>query len=119
MVELFKIATTYLSTAIEALAALVIAFASVQAAWHGLRLFFTHPPEPEARKTEIRLRLGRWLSLAFEFLLAADILLTAIAPTWNEIGKLAAIATLRTLLNFFLEREISNAEAREFKAQHE
>lgn len=110
MIELFKAATLYLSSAIEALAALVIAFAAAQAAWHGFRLFFVHPPEPEARKVEIRLRLGRWLSLAFEFLLAADILLTAIAPTWNEIGKLAAIATLRTLLNYFLEREIRNAE---------
>lgn len=113
MTELFKTATIYLSTGIEAMAALVIAFASLQAAWHGMRLFLIHPREPEERKTEIRLRLGRWLSLAFEFLLAADILLTAIAPTWNEIGKLAAIATLRTLLNFFLEREIRNAETRE------
>ena len=113
MIELFKTVTIYLSTAIEALAALVIAFASLQAAWHGFQILVSHPPRPEARKTEIRLQLGRWLSLAFEFLLAADILLTAIAPTWNEIAKLAAIATLRTLLNFFLEREISNAEARE------
>jgi uncharacterized membrane protein len=42
--------------------------------------------------------------------LAADILRTAIAPTWEEIGKLAAIAALRTLLNYFLEREIRTAE---------
>lgn len=55
---------------------------------------------------EARLSLGRWLGLALELTLAADILRTAVAPTWDEIGKLAAIATLRTALNYFLEREI-------------
>lgn len=39
-------------------------------------------------------------------LLAADILLTAVAPTWDEIAKLAAIATIRTALNYFLQKEI-------------
>ena len=37
-----------------------------------------------------------WLVLALEFLLAADILRTAISPTWNDIGQLAAIAAIRT-----------------------
>ena len=50
--------------------------------------------------------LGRWLAVALEFELAADILNTAVTPTWNDILKLAAIATLRTALNYFLEREI-------------
>jgi uncharacterized membrane protein len=63
-------------------------------------------------KEEVRLRMGRWLALALEFLLAADILETAVAPTWEEIGQLAAIAALRTALNFFLQREIDAAERR-------
>lgn len=62
--------------------------------------------DAEAGKHAARLRLGRWLALALELELAADIILTAVAPSWSEIGKLAAIATLRTLLNFFLQREI-------------
>jgi uncharacterized membrane protein len=60
----------------------------------------------------IRLTLGRWLALALEFELVADILRTAIAPTWNEIGQLAAIVILRTALNFFLQREIDHAAER-------
>ena len=60
---------------------------------------------PEA----IRLELGRWLGLALEFEIAADILRTAVAPTWNEIGQLAAIIVLRTALNFFLRKEIEKA----------
>jgi uncharacterized membrane protein len=58
------------------------------------------------RLVEIRLALGSWLALALEFALAADILRTVMVPTWDEIGKLAAIVVLRTVLNFFLGREI-------------
>ena len=63
-------------------------------------------------KEVVRLKLGRWLALALEFELAADILRTAVAPSWSEIGQLAAIAALRTALNFFLQREIDGAERR-------
>jgi uncharacterized membrane protein len=59
----------------------------------------------------VRLALGRSLALALEFLLGADILRTAVEPSWDEIGRLAAIATIRTALNYFLQREIA-AEAR-------
>jgi uncharacterized membrane protein len=58
----------------------------------------------------IRLRLSRFLALALEFQLAADIVGTAISPSWNQVGKLGAIAVLRTALNYFLEREISAEE---------
>jgi uncharacterized membrane protein len=61
----------------------------------------------------VRLRLGRWLAVAREFELAADVLRTAVAPTWDEIGQLAAIIVLRTLLNYFLQNEIDKAEARD------
>jgi uncharacterized membrane protein len=54
----------------------------------------------------VRLLLARYLTLALELQLAADILSTSIAPTWDRIGKLAAIAVIRTALNYFLEREI-------------
>ena len=49
---------------------------------------------------------ARYLAMALEFLLGADILSTAVAPTWNEIGKLGAIAVIRTTLNYFLSREM-------------
>ena len=53
-----------------------------------------------------RLALGRFLAMGLEFQLASDLLQTAIAPTFEEIGKLAAVAAIRTALNFFLAREI-------------
>lgn len=58
---------------------------------------------------EIRLILGRFLALGLEFQLASDILGTAVSPTFDEIGKLAAIATIRTVLNYFLAQEIERA----------
>jgi uncharacterized membrane protein len=60
----------------------------------------------------VRLTLAHYLAVALEFLLAADILATAVSPTWDQIGKLAAIAAIRTALNFFLMREMK-AEAEE------
>lgn len=53
-----------------------------------------------------RLTLARFLALALEFQLAADVLGTAISPSWTGVGKLAAIAVIRTALNYFLSREI-------------
>jgi len=59
----------------------------------------------ETKFASARIALGSWLALALEFQLAADVLETAIAPNWTQIGKLAAIATIRTSLTYFLTRE--------------
>lgn len=56
--------------------------------------------------TESRNHLGHSLSLGLEFLIGADILRTAISPSWQDIGQLAAIVGIRTVLNFFLTREL-------------
>ena len=91
----------------------IIGFAMTEAFFKASRAFFqglrptSHPDSFTVEST--RLRFGRWLSLALEFQLAADILKTAVAPTWDEIGQLAAIAVLRTALNFFLQREVEKA----------
>lgn len=57
--------------------------------------------------TETRVILARYLVLALEFQLAADVLETAILPEWSKIGQLAAIAAIRTALNYFLSKELS------------
>ena len=61
--------------------------------------------------TRSRLRLGRHLALALEYQLAADILATAFSPSWEQLGKLAAVAAIRTGLNFFLSLEIERSES--------
>jgi len=117
MHETVKVLTLWLSTLTEGVAAIVIAIAVVEVAVRtGILLFRDVLPSRIAisheAKEDVRLRLGRWLALALEFLLAADILRTAVAPSWSEIGQLAAIATIRTALNFFLQLEIDKAEQR-------
>ena len=59
----------------------------------------------------VRLVLARYLALALEFQLGADILSTAIAPHWQEIEQLAAVAAIRTGLNYFLGREIKDEQS--------
>lgn len=110
--DLIKSLTLYLARFVEMAAALVIGIASIRALG-GYFLDLLHGTALEVPKEEIRLALGRSLALALEFELGADILKTAVAPTWNDIGLLAAIAVLRTALNYFLERELRNAAQRD------
>lgn len=56
--------------------------------------------------TSTRLILARYLALALEFELGADILGTAVSPDWDHIGKLGAVAVIRTGLNYFLSMEM-------------
>ncbi len=113
MKDIAEIITRHLSSAVEVLAALVIAVALLKFLYRYLVHIF-HPDDGATNQT-IRIQFGSSLTLALELLLAADILATAIAPTWDDIGKLAAIAVLRTALNYFLERELRNNESNKVK----
>lgn len=110
MKQLVETILSYLATGLELLTALVIAYASILAIYSYFKDVLS-PGTGFKPKLEIRLALGRSLTVALEILLAADILKTAVAPTWNDIGQLAAIATIRTLLNYFLERELRKSKA--------
>jgi uncharacterized membrane protein len=112
VLEQAKLLIEYLARGIEFAAAVVIGIAALEAAMKALRLFVDRSAAGSA-KNEVRLTLGRWLAVGLEFELAADILRTAITPTWGEIEQLVAIAALRTALNYFLEREIRQESAPE------
>lgn len=116
--DLLKQSTILLASGVEAAAAVLIGLAALEATMRSLLLFLPSRNAGQSAigqqdaKEAVRLRLGRWLAVALEFELAADILRTAVAPTWNEIGQLAAIVVLRTVLNYFLQQEIDKAETR-------
>ncbi len=112
MLTTFKIWTSYLAGGIEASAAILIAFAALEAMLRALPLLMPQADPGNEGKERVRIRLGHWLSVALEFELAADILRTAVAPTWNDIGQLAAIVVLRTVLNYFLQMEIVRGRGR-------
>ncbi len=89
---------------VEAAGALVI---FVGAALAAVRFVVTGARTRSAEAfVPVRLGLGRFLELGLEFQLAGDVLRTAIAPSFREIGQLAAVAAIRTALNYFLGREI-------------
>lgn len=94
----------------EAVGALWVAVGVVYAF---LELIRAHFHGETTRFTGIRLRFSRYLSLALEFQLASDILSTALAPSWQELGKLGVTAVIRTALNFSLNREIREYRERE------
>ncbi|WP_013334694.1 DUF1622 domain-containing protein [Gloeothece verrucosa] len=105
-----KVIVGYLAAGAEIAAALVIGGAVIRGIWTYLQLFFFRS-RPHFDATEgIRLQLGRVLALGLEFTVASDILRTAVAPTRQDILNLGAIVLLRTLLNYFLEREIEQGE---------
>lgn len=62
--------------------------------------------------SSVRIGLAHYLALGLEFQLASDLLRTAVAPSFEQIGKLAAIAAIRTALNFFLARELDDVRER-------
>lgn len=100
---------------VEAAGALVIFIGAVIAIWKFARAL---PQRDADAFVPVRLSLGRFLALGLEFQLASDVLRTAIAPTFNELGKLAAVAAIRTALNYFLAKEI-NEERRVVEAERQ
>lgn len=88
---------------IDLVALLVVAAGTVEAAVNMLRLVATKAHHHAARSVWIR--YSRWLVAGLTFQLAADIVETSATPTWEDIGRIAAIAAVRTFLNFFLERD--------------
>lgn len=92
----------WLKLVIEAIGAVAIGIGVALATLRFARSAF---PPTHADFLAVRLTLARYLALGLEFQLGADILSTAVAPTWDAIGKLGAIAVIRTALNFFLARE--------------
>ncbi|MDT3686358.1 MAG: DUF1622 domain-containing protein [Pseudorhodoplanes sp.] len=105
------LATEFAATIIDAIALLIVIIGTIEAAIGGLRLIFGEPDGHEKRA--VWLRFGRWLVAALTFQLGADIIETSIAPTWDDVGRLAVIAIIRTLLNYFLEKDIGEMRERE------
>jgi uncharacterized membrane protein len=103
--EMFKNFAGYVALGVEIIAIVLIAIGAIEAVIGLMRPRYD-PLRPFAWKKEVFIRLGSWLLLGLEFALAADIVRTAISPSWTQLGQLAAIAAIRTVLNYFLERDV-------------
>ena len=97
---------TYVALIAEMVCVLCIAIGVIEGVYLAGR-YMVMPAGPAAlTRRQVWTRFARWIILALEFALAADIARTAIAPTWDDIGQLAAIAVICTALNYFLERDL-------------
>lgn len=61
----------------------------------------------------LRANFGTYLLLGLEFLIASDILKTVLEPSLDELAILGGVVLLRTVLSFFLNREIRELETDE------
>jgi uncharacterized membrane protein len=102
--ELLGEIVAVLVVAVETVAATVIAVGAAVAAVRCVRAVIRGEGAPGF--VRIRLDLGRSLVLGLEFQLASDVLRTAVAPSFEELGTLAAVAAIRTALNYFVAKEI-------------
>ena len=115
MEEYLVTAVGYLRLVVEAIGAAVVGLGVLATTY---RYVLTLVGAREYTYNQIRLYLGRYLALGLEFQLGADILSTAVAPTLDDVILLGAIATIRTVLNYFLSKELER-ERREVASRPE
>ena len=110
MEEKFRAAADAAALGMEVVATLIVVVGAAAAL---LRL--VHWAVRMNRVTDDRMetwrRFGLSLLLGLEFMLAADIVRTAISPSWRQIGELAAIAAIRTFLSYYLESDLERQRA--------
>ena len=111
MEELLRRAAGAVSLGLEAMALVVIVIGAVEAALGMIRVVFNRHVTGSGRRA-VWLEFSHWLVAALTFQLAADIVRTMVVPGWDDIGRVAAIAVIRTFLTFFLDRDIDTLRRR-------
>ena len=104
--DIFKAIAAHVALAAELVCVLCIAMGMIEAIIGTAVVLVRRQMGSMSARRQVWTGLAVWIILALEFALGADIVRSAIAPTWGEIGQLAAIAAIRTVLNFFLERDL-------------
>jgi uncharacterized membrane protein len=106
MEMLLRECASYVALAAELCSVLCIAVGMVETLVQAAVTIVGRSASSQQVRREVWAQFARWIVLALEFALAADIVRTAIAPSWDDIGRLAAIALIRTVLNYFLEKDM-------------
>jgi len=108
MREWLAIVSEPASALIDAIALLVILVGTLEVVFTVARAAFKPLGEQLARRAW--LRYARWLVAGLTFQLAADIIETSVTTSWQTIGRVAAVAVIRTFLNYFLERDVERQQ---------
>ena len=116
MEELLSVTANHVALAVETVAVIVVAFGALRA-FVAILVAFVRGPRPPGWGRPIWAEFGGWLLGGLQFALAADIVRSTIAPTWQQIGELAAIAAIRTVLSYFLERDLAELRRQDAEEQ--
>lgn len=108
MQSLLNDAAGYVVLVLQAVAVVIVASGSARAVFDIARTALL-ARSAAAGQRAVWLEYARWLVAALTFQLGADIVATSFAPTWDELGRLAVVAVVRTLLSYFLDREMEYA----------
>ena len=106
MEELLKQLAGHVALSIELVAIVVVTIGTAEAVVAAVRMMVMG--RSDAARREAMLKYARWLVAGLTFQLAGDIVHTAVAPAWDDIGRMAAIAAIRTFLTIFLERDMKD-----------
>jgi len=101
-----------ISLCLEAVALLAIVLGAVQAVVSMTRVMLTRQADGHAKRLAW-IEFSRWLIAGLTFQLAADIVRTMVVPDWDDVGRVAAIAVIRTFLTHFLDRDIEAVRERD------
>jgi uncharacterized membrane protein len=116
--EAILVFATYVELTLEAIAIVIVAGGAAQAVM-GLIRFIQMKNRANSDARAVWLAFAHWLIAALTFQLAADIVHTTVAPGWDDIGRVAAIALVRTFLTFFLDRDIDSIRRQQRRSQGE
>ena len=93
---------------IEAIAIVVVLFGTAQAVVAIVRVLAKGGDRDGIERRHVWLAYARWLVAGLTFQLAADIVGTSLAASWQDVARLAVIAVVRTLLSYFLDKELES-----------
>jgi uncharacterized membrane protein len=107
MEQLLHTFAHYVALSIEVIAIALITAGAIEAL-AGIARIAMRPGATNQDRRAVWLMFARWLVAGLTFQMAADVVNTSFEPTWDELGRLATIAVIRTFLSFFLDREVED-----------
>jgi uncharacterized membrane protein len=99
---------------IDFAAMIVIVIGTVEVLINAARVMLG--PASGHERREVWLRYASWLVAGLTLQLGADIIETSITTSWEAVGRIAAVAVIRTFLNYFLERDLAEVRERQQEA---
>ena len=104
--DIFHILINGIAFSLNIIGALIVLRGVVIALGDFLKKEFSGKKDVVRIHESIRITLGSYLVLGLEFFIAGDIIKTVITPTWESLGILGTIVMIRTILSYFLTKDL-------------